>query len=51
MSVIKRRLQRLEAAQKEVKASPRYLVTAGSVSVIDRTVRVVVPEKQITATA
>lgn len=51
MSVIKRRLQRLEAAQKEMKLCPRYLVTAGPVSVIDRTVRVVVPNKREPATA
>lgn len=46
MSMIKRRLKRLEKAKEARIALPRYLVVAGPVSVIDRTVTVIVPEKR-----
>lgn len=46
MSTIERRIKRLEAVAMAGKALPRYIVTAGPVSVVDRSVRVAVPEKK-----
>ena len=46
MNMMKRRIKRLEAAISTTKDRPRYLVTAGPCSVIDPTVKVIVPEKK-----
>lgn len=46
MNAIERRIRRLESKAQTSKDPPRYLVVAGPVSVIDRTVRVVVSQKR-----